>query len=97
MKWEKQKYVSTLQLLVLIGTAVPSVTQDITGTIGHYINTSGTVDILQVFPYVASDISKSSTSCTITVPTPASYCGTLAGATISADSTLISLLGTLNG
>lgn len=72
----------------IIGTAVPSITQDITGAVGHYINTSGTVDILQVFPYVASDIAKSATSCSITVPTPASYCGTLAGATISADSTL---------
>lgn len=72
----------------VIGTTIPTVTQDITGAIGHYINTSGTVDILQVFPYAANDITKSATTCTITVPTPASYCGTLAGATISADSTL---------
>jgi Family of unknown function (DUF5689) len=48
----------------LIGSTIPSVTQDITAIIGHFINATGT-DKLQIFPRNAADLSNSSTTCTI--------------------------------
>ncbi|MFY7889038.1 MAG: T9SS type A sorting domain-containing protein [Spirosomataceae bacterium] len=72
----------------IIGSSIPTVSQAITGVVGHYINTSATVDILQVFPNALGDLAKSTFSCSIPVITPAASCGTLAGTEISADSTL---------
>ena len=34
----------------LTGTTIPAVTQDITGVIGHFITSTGAVNILQIFP-----------------------------------------------
>ena len=48
----------------LIGSAIPSVTQDITAIVGRFISTSGT-DKLQIFPRSASDLSNSATTCTV--------------------------------
>jgi hypothetical protein len=69
-------------------TAIPSVTQDITGVIGHYINASNSVNILQVFPTNTSDFMNSAVSCVpVVVPVNAS-CGPLAATDIAVDSTL---------
>ncbi|MCU0468402.1 MAG: hypothetical protein MUF58_07355 [Arcicella sp.] len=48
----------------LIGSTIPSVTQDITAVIGRFINATGT-DKLQIFPRNAADLSNSATTCTI--------------------------------
>jgi hypothetical protein len=48
----------------LIGSTIPSVTQDITAIIGHFINATGT-DKLQIFPRNVADLSNSGTTCTI--------------------------------
>ena len=48
----------------LIGSAIPTVTQDITAVIGHFINATGT-DKLQIFPRNTSDLVNSGTSCTV--------------------------------
>jgi hypothetical protein len=49
----------------LIGSAIPTVTQDITGIVGHFITADGGTDKLQVFPRSASDLSNSGTTCTV--------------------------------
>jgi hypothetical protein len=49
----------------LIGSAIPTVTQDIVGVIGRFINATGT-DKFQVFPRQSSDLANSATPCTIT-------------------------------
>jgi hypothetical protein len=48
----------------LIGSTIPTVTQDVTGVIGRFINATGT-DKFQVFPRQTTDLSNSSTTCTV--------------------------------
>lgn len=50
----------------LVGATIPTVTQDITGVVGRFINATGTTNKLQIYPRTTADISNSSTSCTIT-------------------------------
>ena len=49
----------------LPGSAIPTVTQDITGVVGHFISTDGGTDKLQMFPRSSSDLNVSGTACTI--------------------------------
>jgi Family of unknown function (DUF5689) len=49
----------------LIGSAIPTVTQDITGIVGRFITSDGGTDKLQIFPRSASDLSNSGTTCTV--------------------------------
>lgn len=49
----------------LIGSAIPTVTQDITGIVGRFITTDGGTDKLQIFPRNASDLSNSAITCTV--------------------------------
>lgn len=48
----------------LIGSTIPTATQDITGVIGHFINATGT-DKLQLFPRQTTDLSNSAVTCTV--------------------------------
>jgi Family of unknown function (DUF5689) len=48
----------------LIGSTIPTVTQDITAVVGRFVNATGT-DKLQIFPRSASDLSNSGTTCTV--------------------------------
>jgi Family of unknown function (DUF5689) len=48
----------------LIGSTIPTVTQDITAVVGRFINATGT-DKLQIFPRSASDLSNSAITCTV--------------------------------
>jgi hypothetical protein len=48
----------------LIGSTIPTATQDITAVVGRFINATGT-DKLQIFPRSASDLSNSGTTCTV--------------------------------
>jgi hypothetical protein len=48
----------------LIGSTIPTVTQDITAVVGRFINATGT-DKLQIFPRSASDLVNSATTCTV--------------------------------
>jgi Family of unknown function (DUF5689) len=48
----------------LIGSTIPTTTQDITAVVGRFINATGT-DKLQIFPRSASDLSNSATTCTV--------------------------------
>jgi hypothetical protein len=67
---------------------IPSVTQDITGVVGHYINASATVNILQLFPRTIADFSNSAVTCVTPVASPSASCGAIAATTIPVDSTL---------
>ncbi|PWK21455.1 putative extracellular nuclease [Arcicella aurantiaca] len=67
---------------------IPTVTQDITGVIGHYINASATVNILQLFPRTISDFSNSAITCVTPVPSPSASCGAIASTNVPVDSTL---------
>jgi hypothetical protein len=49
----------------LAGSAIPTVTQDIVGVVGHFISTDGGTNKLQLFPRSASDLVNSATTCTI--------------------------------
>ena len=49
----------------LIGSAIPTVTQDITGITGRFITADGGTDKLQIFPRNASDLSNSGTTCAV--------------------------------
>ncbi len=72
----------------LTGTAIPTATQDITGVIGHYITSTGAVNILQIFPSSPADLFNSTLTCVPVVATSAASCGALSAANYSADSTL---------
>jgi uncharacterized protein YdeI (BOF family) len=50
----------------LIGATIPSVTQDITGVLGRFVNAAATTNKLQMFPRNISDITNSMVACTIT-------------------------------
>lgn len=67
---------------------IPTVTQDITGVIGHYINASATVNILQLFPRTISDFGNSAVTCVTPVPSPSASCGAIASTGVPVDSTL---------
>lgn len=49
----------------LIGSTIPTVTQDIIGITGRFITSDGGTDKLQIFPRSASDLSNSGTTCTV--------------------------------
>jgi hypothetical protein len=49
----------------IVGSAIPTVTQDITGVVGRFITSNGGTDKLQMFPRSLSDFSNSTTTCTI--------------------------------
>jgi hypothetical protein len=66
---------------------IPTVSQDITGVIGHYIP-NATVSILQLFPRTISDFTNSSIACITPVASPSASCGPLGSKSIPADSTL---------
>ena len=72
----------------LTGTTIPTVTQDITGVIGHYITSTGAVNILQIFPVSPTDLSNSVITCVPVVITSAASCGVLSATSYPADSTL---------
>jgi len=67
---------------------IPTVTQDITGVIGHYINASATVNILQLFPRTISDLSNSTITCTTPVASQSASCGPITFSSVPVDSTL---------
>ncbi|MEA5461236.1 endonuclease/exonuclease/phosphatase family protein [Arcicella sp. LKC2W] len=67
---------------------IPTVTQDITGVIGHYINASATVNILQLFPRTIADLGNSAITCVTPVPSPSASCGAIASTAVPVDSTL---------
>ena len=67
---------------------IPTVTQDITGVIGHYINASATVNILQLFPRTIADFGNSAVTCVTPVPSPSASCGAIASTGVPVDSTL---------
>jgi hypothetical protein len=69
-------------------TTIPTVTQNITANIGHYITATQTVNILQLFPNKATDFENSAITCTPVIVPAAASCGPLAAATVPADSTL---------
>jgi hypothetical protein len=69
-------------------TTIPSVTQNITGLIGHYITATQTVNILQLFPNKASDFENSAITCTPVIVPASASCGPLGSQSIPADSTL---------
>jgi hypothetical protein len=69
-------------------TTIPMVTQNITGLVGHYITTTQTINILQLFPNKASDFENSAITCTPVIVPASASCGPLAAATVPADSTL---------
>ncbi|GGD79619.1 hypothetical protein GCM10011514_49490 [Emticicia aquatilis] len=48
----------------LIGTTIPTVTQDITGLVGRFINATGT-DKLQLFPSLTTDLTNSANTCSV--------------------------------
>jgi hypothetical protein len=72
----------------IVSQAIPTVSQDITGVVGNYINASGTVNILQLFPRTITDFSNSIVACTTPVVSPSASCGSLVATIIPADSTL---------
>lgn len=72
----------------IVSQPIPTVSQDITGIVGNYINPSGTVNTLQLFPRTITDFSNSVVACTTPVVSPSASCGPLAATTIPADSTL---------
>jgi hypothetical protein len=72
----------------IVSQPIPTVSQDITGVIGHYINPSATVNILQLFPRIIADFSNSTIACVTPVPSPSASCGLLGSMSIPADSTL---------
>jgi endonuclease/exonuclease/phosphatase family metal-dependent hydrolase/uncharacterized protein YdeI (BOF family) len=47
----------------LIGTPVPTVTQDVVGLVGRFINATGATDILQLFPRTPTDLTPSGVTC----------------------------------
>lgn len=47
------------------GFAIPSVTQDIAGVLGHYITADGGTDKLQLYPRTPTDFSNSAVTCTL--------------------------------
>lgn len=49
----------------LIGSTIPTVTQDITGIVGRFITTDGGTDKYQIFPRSSSDLVNSATTCTV--------------------------------
>jgi hypothetical protein len=72
----------------IVSQSIPTVSQDITGVVGHYINPSSTVNILQLFPRTITDFSNSTIACITPVSSPSASCGPLGSMTIPADSTL---------
>ena len=72
----------------IVSQPIPTVSQDITGVVGNYINASGTVNILQLFPRTIADFSNSSVACVTPVASPSASCGPLGSQSIVADSTL---------
>lgn len=72
----------------ILSQNIPPVTQDITGVIGHYINASATVNILQLFPRTISDFGNSAVTCVTPVPSPSASCGAIASTGVPLDSTL---------
>ncbi|MCP9767703.1 hypothetical protein EGI22_07245 [Lacihabitans sp. LS3-19] len=50
----------------IIGSAIPTVTQDITGIVGRFINAGGTTDKMQLFPRLTSDFQESTYPCVST-------------------------------
>jgi hypothetical protein len=50
----------------LIGSNIPTVTQDVTGIVGRFITADGGTDKYQIFPRSASDLVNSATPCTVT-------------------------------
>jgi hypothetical protein len=49
----------------LIGSNIPTVTQDISGVVGRFVSSDGGTNKLQIFPRNASDLVNSATPCTI--------------------------------
>jgi hypothetical protein len=72
----------------IVSQPIPTVSQDITGVVGNYINASGTVNILQLFPRTIADFTNSSVACITPIPSPSASCGPLGSQSIPADSTL---------
>ncbi len=72
----------------IVSQPIPTVSQDITGVVGNYINASGTVNILQLFPRTIADFANSSIACVTPVASPSASCGPLGSQSIPADSTL---------
>jgi hypothetical protein len=69
-------------------TAIPTVTQNVTGLVGHYITATQTVNMIQLFPNKAADFENSAVTCVpVIVPVSAS-CGPVSAASFPADSTL---------
>lgn len=69
-------------------TTISTVTQNITGLIGHYITATQTVNILQLFPNKTADFENSTITCTPVIVPASASCGPLGSQSISADSTL---------
>jgi hypothetical protein len=69
-------------------TTIPTVTQNITGLVGHYITATQTINIFQLFPNKASDFENSAITCTPVIVPASASCGPLAAATVPTDSTL---------
>jgi hypothetical protein len=55
----------------IVGTAIPAVTQEMSGIVGRFINVSGSVDKFQIFPRIFSDFTNASIACV-----PEGGCGT---------------------
>jgi hypothetical protein len=69
-------------------TTIPTVTQNITGLIGHYITATQTVNILQLFPNKVADFENSAITCTPVIIPASASCGPLGSQSIPVDSTL---------
>lgn len=72
----------------IISQPIPTVSQDITGVVGHYINASATVNIFQLFPRTIADFTGSSVACVTPVPSPSASCGPVTFVSTPVDSTL---------
>ena len=67
---------------------VPTVSQDVTGIVGHYINASATVNIFQLFPRTIADFNNSTITCITPVASSSASCGPLNFVSTPVDSTL---------
>ena len=72
----------------IVSQPIPTVSQDIMGVVGHYINPTATVNTFQLFPRTIADFVNSSVACITPVSSPSASCGPLGSLSIPADSTL---------